>query len=194
MSAVCIKPRIVQNICLALMGPRGWLLCQLSDPRSGCGFRGARPLYCPDQLPGNVGAWPDALADDFRTDTSISGHRRTVACEWRGAIEGMHGTAASAASRSNGCRIVSGCEAIRHAGEHVVAGVIARSKELPLRVTSVPPCAERREGRPINADHFVGVVGLAACFVPRLAPRTTVLGEPASPTSRGLERRAELAI
>jgi hypothetical protein len=34
---------------------------------------------------------------------------------------------------------------------------------------SVPPCAERREGRPINADHFVGVVGLAACFVPRLA-------------------------
>src|SRR6476619_5358367 len=46
---------------------------------------------------------------------------------------------------------------------------------------SVPPCAERREGRPINADHFVGVVGLAACFVPRLAPTTTVLGEPASP-------------
>ena len=57
-----------------------------------------------------------------------------------------------------------------------------------------PPCAERREGRPINADHFVGVVGLAACFVPRLAPTTTVLGEPASPPCRGLERCCELAI
>jgi len=73
-------------------------------------------------------------------------------------------------------------------------GVIAGSKELPLGVMSVPPCAERREGRPINADHFVGVVGLAACFVPRLAPTTTVLGEPASPPCRGLERCCELAI
>ena len=39
MSAVCIKPGIVQNICLALMGPRGWLLCQLSDhPGVAAGF------------------------------------------------------------------------------------------------------------------------------------------------------------
>jgi hypothetical protein len=30
-SAVCIKPRMVQTICLALMGPRGRLLCQLWD-------------------------------------------------------------------------------------------------------------------------------------------------------------------
>jgi len=73
-------------------------------------------------------------------------------------------------------------------------GVIAGSKELPLGVMSVPPCAERREGRPINADHVVGVMGLAACFVPRLARTTTVLGEPASPPRRGAERCAELAI
>jgi hypothetical protein len=62
-------------------------------------------------------------------------------------------------------------EGVRHEGEHVVAGVIVGSKELPLVVVSVPPCAERREGRPINGDSFVGVVGLAACFVPRLPLR-----------------------
>jgi len=36
-SAVCIKPRMVQTICLALMGPRGRLLCHYGTTRRGCG-------------------------------------------------------------------------------------------------------------------------------------------------------------
>ena len=73
-SAVCIKPRMVQTICLALMGPRGWLFCQLWDhPGVAAGFPVARPPYCPNKLPGSVGVWPDALADDFRTHASFQG-------------------------------------------------------------------------------------------------------------------------
>src|SRR4029077_9395822 len=64
-----IKPRMVQTICLALMGPRGRLLCQLWDHpawlRTAAGFRFARPLYCADELPGSVGVWPDRLAEYF---------------------------------------------------------------------------------------------------------------------------------
>jgi hypothetical protein len=60
---------------------------------------------------------------------------------------------------------------------------------------SVPPCAERRDGRPINADHFVGVVGLAACFVPRL-PCCRALKSPMMPalsmdTKHGVVRRRD---
>ena len=33
----CIKPRMVQTICLALMGPRGRLLCHYGTTRRGCG-------------------------------------------------------------------------------------------------------------------------------------------------------------
>ena len=41
--------------------------------RTAAGFRFARPLYCADELPGSVGVWPDALADDFRTHASFQG-------------------------------------------------------------------------------------------------------------------------
>jgi len=57
------------------------------------------------------------------------------------------------------------------------------------------PCAERRTG---PSDHWSSFrrrcVGLAACFVPRLVPTTTVLGEPASPPSHGPERCCELVL
>ena len=73
-TAVCIKPRTVQTVCLALIGPPGRLLCQLWDhPGVAAGFPVARPPYWPDELPGSVGVWPDALADDFRTHASFQG-------------------------------------------------------------------------------------------------------------------------
>ena len=55
-------------------------------------------------------------------------------------------------------------EGARLEGEQLVAGVTVGSKELPLGVLSVPPCADRREGRPIIGVRFVGVVGLAAAL------------------------------
>ena len=49
------------------------------------GFRIARTLYCPDELPGNVGVWPDALADYFELTPAF---RAPAAYEWRSAMEG----------------------------------------------------------------------------------------------------------
>lgn len=93
--------------------------------------------------------------------------RAPAAYEWRSAMEGH--------ARERGRRgeavepAVGSCpdvEGVRHQGEHLFVGVIAGSKELPFGLMSAPPCAERRECCPIKADNFVGVVALAACFVP----------------------------
>ena len=76
------------------------------------------------------------------------------------------------APRLDGRTAVGSCpdvEGVRHQGEHLFVGVIAGSKELPFGLMSAPPCAERRECCPIKADNFVGVVALAACFVPWVA-------------------------
>ena len=95
---------------LALMGPRRWLLCQLWDyPGVAAGFRVVLPLYCPDELPGSVGVWPDALTGDFRTHASFQGAAGRLRVSGVVPSNEMHGTAAAAARRSNRGRIVSGC-------------------------------------------------------------------------------------
>ena len=105
----------VQNIShLGMHLPRGRLLCQLWDHhpawlRTAVGFRFARPLYCPDELPGSVGVWPDALADDFRTHASFQGAAGRFRVGGVVPSKEMPRTAAAAARRSNRCRIVSGC-------------------------------------------------------------------------------------
>ena len=81
MSPVRIKPRMVQTTCLALMGPLGWLLCQSWD-HPGCSVS----LYWPDELPGSVGVWPDAFADDFGLKPAFRG---PVAYEWRSDVKEM---------------------------------------------------------------------------------------------------------
>ena len=133
------------------MGPRGRLLCQLWDHpawlRTAAGFRFARPLYCADELPGSVGVWPDALADDFRTHASFQGAAGRLRVGGVVPSKERYGTAAAAARRSNRCRIVCpDAEGVRHEGEHVVAGVIVGSKELPLGVMSVPAMCRAPRG------------------------------------------------
>ena len=110
MSAVCIKPRMVQTICLALMGPRGRLLCQLWDHPAwlrGFGLLGRCIVPMSYREASVFGPMRSlmifGLTPAFRAPPA--------GCVWSGVVPSkeMHGTAAAAARRSNRCRIVSGC-------------------------------------------------------------------------------------
>ena len=190
-----IKPRMGHTTSLALMGPPGWLRCQLWTTPAW--LRGFRLLgRCIGQM-----SYREVSVFGPMRSLLIFGltpaFRTPVAYEWRSAMEGnarergRSGEADEPLSDRVRMRRASVFE-----GEHVVAGVIVGSKELPLVVLSVPPCAERREGRPNKGDRFVGVVGLAACFVPCLAPTTTWLSRmvisPASGSTAD-QRRPHLA-
>ena len=86
-----VKPRMVQTICLALMGPRGRLLCHYGTTRRGCGqLRGfgllGRCIVPMSYREASVfGPMRSLMISDSR---QLSGRRRPVACGWRSAIEG----------------------------------------------------------------------------------------------------------
>ena len=82
----CIKPRTVQTICFALMGPRGWRLCQLWDHRGvAVGFRIARRCSVPTSSRETSVFGPMRSLILFELTPAF---RAPAAYEWRSAMEG----------------------------------------------------------------------------------------------------------